>query len=209
MPLRVAMPKSVMKPTSEATLSTPPPARRRATPPMSASGRLTMTSSASRPEPNARKSRRKMPAIDGDAEEEERARRACSRSRTGRRTRRSSPRAASPRARCRARMSSIDAAEVAARDVRHDDDLPLHVLAGDQCSGRGPRGCSASTWSGTRAPDGVSTSVSRIASRSARAVAVVADHHVVGALALEHARRPSCPRRPSRWSRRARRMRRP
>ncbi len=53
MPLRVAMPKSVMKPTSDATESTPPCRKTPAAPPMSASGRLTITSTASRMEPNA------------------------------------------------------------------------------------------------------------------------------------------------------------
>ena len=62
MPLRVAIPNSVMSPTSEATLSTPPETNTAAKPPMSASGRLTMTRSARRVDRNARNRSRKMPA---------------------------------------------------------------------------------------------------------------------------------------------------
>src|SRR3989442_15563600 len=48
MPLRVAMPKSVMKPISDAIDNVPPAAKTIMTPPISASGRLAITSSASR-----------------------------------------------------------------------------------------------------------------------------------------------------------------
>ena len=50
MPFRVAMPNSVMKPTSEATDRTPPETNTPATPPINASGRLSMTNRASRTE---------------------------------------------------------------------------------------------------------------------------------------------------------------
>ncbi len=53
MPLRVAIPNSVMKPTSEAMLTTPPPANTATTPPIRASGRFTMTSTPSRADPKA------------------------------------------------------------------------------------------------------------------------------------------------------------
>ena len=61
MPLRVAMPNTVMNPISDATLSTPPDTNTPTTPPMSASGRLSMISAASRADPNARCSRKPMP----------------------------------------------------------------------------------------------------------------------------------------------------
>ena len=53
MPLRVAMPKSVMKPTIDATDSTPPARYTPMTPPISASGRFSMISAPSRDEPKA------------------------------------------------------------------------------------------------------------------------------------------------------------
>ena len=60
MPLRVAMPKSVMKPTSEATERTPPVRKTPTTPPIRASGRFTMTSGLTTAE---RKTRRRMMTI--------------------------------------------------------------------------------------------------------------------------------------------------
>jgi hypothetical protein len=61
MPLRVAMPNSVTKPTSEAMLITPLPRNTARTPPIRASGRLTMINSALRSEPNAISSSTRMP----------------------------------------------------------------------------------------------------------------------------------------------------
>ena len=53
MPFRVAMPKSVMNPTIDATESTPPARYTPRTPPINASGRFSMISRPSREEPNA------------------------------------------------------------------------------------------------------------------------------------------------------------
>ena len=63
MPLRTAMPKSVMKPISDATESTPPPTYRPITPPTSASGRLQITISASPEDFNAVVSSTRIPAM--------------------------------------------------------------------------------------------------------------------------------------------------
>ena len=62
MPLRVAMPKSEMKPMMAAIDSVPPPSATPTTPPMRASGRLIITRAASRAERSALTSSRKMPA---------------------------------------------------------------------------------------------------------------------------------------------------
>ena len=53
MPLRVAMPNRVMKPTSEAIDSVPPERKTITTPPISASGRFAITSNAERTDFNA------------------------------------------------------------------------------------------------------------------------------------------------------------
>ena len=106
MPLRVAMPNSVMKPIIDATLSTPPARNTPATPPISASGRLTMTSSASRGRPNASTSSMNRPAIDADARARAAAATRSARSRTGRRTRRDSPAGIGTDCATAARMSS-------------------------------------------------------------------------------------------------------
>ena len=53
MPLRVAIPNRVMKPTIDATDRTPPARYTPMTPPISASGRLIMINRPSRDEPNA------------------------------------------------------------------------------------------------------------------------------------------------------------
>ena len=75
MPLRVAMPNSVMKPMSDATHSTPPESKTPATPPISASGRLTMMTAASAARARARTKRtRKMPSDHHEPEEEQRPR---------------------------------------------------------------------------------------------------------------------------------------
>ena len=52
-PFLVAIPNNVMNPIIEATLSTPPERNTPATPPIRASGRLSMMSSASREFPKA------------------------------------------------------------------------------------------------------------------------------------------------------------
>ncbi len=62
-PLRVAMPNRVMKPMIEATESTPPETTTPITPPISASGRLSMTSRASRAERKATNRSRKIPMV--------------------------------------------------------------------------------------------------------------------------------------------------
>ena len=71
MPLRVAMPNSVMNPIIVATLSTPPARNTPATPPISASGRLTMTISASRARPKASTSSMNSAGDDQHAEAEQ------------------------------------------------------------------------------------------------------------------------------------------
>jgi len=63
MPLRVAIPNSVMKPTSEPIESTRSVANTATTPPISASGRFAMTTSARDAEGNASCSTRKIAAI--------------------------------------------------------------------------------------------------------------------------------------------------
>ena len=62
MPLRVAMPKSAMNPIMDATFNTPPDSRTPATPPMSASGKFSMTRRASRERPKAKTSSMNNPA---------------------------------------------------------------------------------------------------------------------------------------------------
>ena len=130
MPLRVAMPNSVMNPIIVATLRTPPARNTPATPPISASGRFTMTSNASRARPNASTSSMNSPAIDADAQDQQPLRRALlafelpavldavarrHRHRLGHR-----------------RLNVLDdAAEIAAGDVARDDDAALNVLAQD------------------------------------------------------------------------------
>lgn len=61
MPLRVAIPNKVMNPMIEAIEMTPPERNTPTTPPMSASGRLSITSAASRAEDRATYSSKKMP----------------------------------------------------------------------------------------------------------------------------------------------------
>ena len=63
MPLRVAIPNSVMKPTIEATDKTPPARSTPITPPISASGRLIMINRPSRDEPNAAERMKKIATI--------------------------------------------------------------------------------------------------------------------------------------------------
>jgi len=61
MPLRVAMPNTVMKPMIAAIDSTPPETYTPITPPIKASGRLSITNAASRAEPKAMCRSRPMP----------------------------------------------------------------------------------------------------------------------------------------------------
>ena len=53
MPFRVAIPKSVMNPTIDATDRTPPDRYTPSTPPINASGRFSMINNPSRDDPNA------------------------------------------------------------------------------------------------------------------------------------------------------------
>ncbi len=128
MPLRVAMPNSVMNPIIDATLSTPPARNTPATPPISASGRFTMTSSASRARPNASTSSMNSPATTPTPSTSSRCGRAllafelpavldAVARRHGDRLRHGRPDVVD------------DAAQIAAGDVGGDDDPALHVLA--------------------------------------------------------------------------------
>ena len=160
MPLRVAMPNSVMKPIIDATLSTPPARNTPATPPMSASGRLSMTSSASRARPNARTSSMNRPAIDADAEERAAARTRSARSRTGRRIRRDSPPASARACATAVRMSSTTLPRSRPATLQ-EITIRRWTFSRRIMFGPSSRRTSASTRIGTGPPFGVSIGRSR------------------------------------------------
>ena len=131
-PFCTAMPSSTMNATAAETDSGIRKATTATTPPTSANGRFSSTSSAC-----AQRPERQVEEQDHEqrAPRAPRSRAAASPaagSRTGRRTRRSSPGAAPPRsAPSRAAHVLDEAAEVAPADVRLDDDAPHAVLAAD------------------------------------------------------------------------------
>jgi hypothetical protein len=131
MPLRLAMPNSVMKPTSEATESTPPLAATASAPPISASGKFTMTSAASRHAPNAITNSTAIPT-KATTESPVMVRLAC-----GLALELTAELHVVPR-RQREALGELGlhllrgAAQIAARDVGRDHDAPLGVLAVDQ-----------------------------------------------------------------------------
>ncbi len=129
-PLRVAMPNRVMKPMIDATDRTPPETKTPITPPISASGRLSITSRASRTERNATNSSRKMPTVTAAPEQQQGAGRLLGALELaavldvvalGQRHRVAD-----------AAADVLDhAVQVAPGDVGHHHDLALHVLAAD------------------------------------------------------------------------------
>src|SRR3989338_6749303 len=106
-PLRVAMPKSVIKPMIEAIDSTPPDRYTPAVPPMIDSGRLSMIRNASRAEWKATKSSKKKPTVT------------------------SAPSTSSVREDSAAHFFD-HTLEIAAGNVGHHHYLALHVLAVDE-----------------------------------------------------------------------------
>ena len=131
MPLRVAMPKSVMKPIIEATLSTPPARNTPATPPISASGRLTIDDHRVARTAEGEHEQHEKSRDDADEREPTSVARRSADSRTGRRTRRDTLRASAPSRATRGLDVVDDAAQIAAGDVARNHDPPLHVLAED------------------------------------------------------------------------------